>query len=56
MTTALYHLRTVQLGFSLQELFNLEYGEVLDIMTESANDHAEYEYKATEQDIRNMFG
>ena len=56
LTTALFQLRTKQLGFSINELFDLELGEVLDIMTESANDHAEYEYKATSADIDNVFG
>jgi len=28
----------------------------MDMLIESANDKEEYEYKATEQDIRAMFG
>jgi len=55
-TTALYHLRAKQLGFSLDELFNLNYGELMDMITESANDHAQYDYKATQADIDEMFG
>lgn len=55
-TTALYHLRTKQLGLTLEEMFDLNYGEVLDMITESANDHAQYDYKATQDDINSMFG
>lgn len=55
-TTALYHLRTKQLGLTTDELFELEQGEVMDMITESANDHAEYDYKATQDDINSMFG
>lgn len=51
MTTALYYLRCVQLGLSLSELDFLEYGFVLDMMTESANDGYKYKQVATQSDF-----
>lgn len=51
MTTALYLLRCVQLGLSIPELDFLEYGEVLDMMTESANDNYKYKRVATQGDF-----
>lgn len=53
--TALYFLRCKQLGFSFRELFDLEYGEVEDVMVEAANDHANYNYLATQDDFDNAF-
>jgi hypothetical protein len=51
MTTALYLLRCVQLGISIPELDFLEYGEVLDMMTESANDSYKYKQVASQSDF-----
>lgn len=51
MTTALYLLRCVQLGISIPELDFLEYGEVLDMMTESANDSFNYRQVANQSDF-----
>ncbi len=53
--TAVYFLRCKQLGFTLPELFDLDYGEVSDLMIESANDHAKYDYKATQSDFDSAF-
>ena len=53
--TAVYLLRCKQLGFSFRELFDLDYGEICDVMVESANDHAQYDYKATQSDFDNAF-
>jgi hypothetical protein len=53
--TAVYFLRCKQTGFSLRELFDLDYGEVCDVMIEAANDHAQYNYKATQSDFDNAF-
>ena len=50
MNTALFLLRCVQLGLSILELDYLEYGEVLDMMTESANDNHKYKQIATQSD------
>ena len=44
------------MGFTLRELLDLDYGEVSDVLIEGANDHAKYNYIATQDDIDNMFG
>ena len=51
MTTALFLLRAVQMGLSIADLDGLEYGTVIDMMTESANDEAKYNYLATQEDF-----
>lgn len=33
----------------------MEYGEVKDMQIEAANDHEEYDYLATQEDINNAF-
>ena len=50
MTTALFLLRVVQMGLRLEDLDSLEYGAVIDMMTESGNDEAKYNYVATQED------
>lgn len=44
------------MGFTLYELFDLEYGEITDLMIESANDHEKYDYLATQEDFDHAFG
>lgn len=51
MTTALYLLRCVQIGLSIADLDFLEYGQVLDMMTESENDSYKYMELATQADF-----
>lgn len=51
MNTALFLLRALQVGLSLSDLDTLEYGEVVDIIIESANDNCEYAQKATQEDM-----
>ena len=51
MTTALFVLRAVQMGLTMSDLDGLEYGFVLDMMTESANDECEYRIVATQDDF-----
>lgn len=51
MTTALFILRVVQVGLRLSELDMLEFGDVIDIITESTNDDAEYKQVATQSDF-----
>lgn len=51
MTTALFVLRAVQLGLNVTDLDSLEYGVVLDMMTEAANDDCEYRPVATQEDF-----
>ena len=43
------------MGLMLHELLELEYGDVMDMMIESANDRAKYDYKATQADFDNAF-
>ena len=43
------------MGFSLRELFDLDYGEVTDVLIEGSNDHAKYYYKATQSDFDGAF-
>ena len=51
MTTALYVLRCIQVGLTLSDLDVLDYGLVLDIMTESGNDGYTYQQVATQEDF-----
>lgn len=51
MTTALFVLRAVQLGLSLDDLDGMEYGTVIDLMTEAANDNCEYKQLASQDDF-----
>ena len=50
MTTALFILRAVQMGLALDDLDGLEYGTVVDMMIEQANDDCEYRQVATQDD------
>lgn len=43
------------MGFTLHELTELNYGDVVDMMIESANDQEKYDYKATQQDFDTVF-
>ena len=51
MTTPLFMLRAVQLGISIADLDLLTIGLVIDMYTESANDHQDYDEKATQEDM-----
>ena len=53
--SAVFFLRCKQMGFTLRELFDLDYGEVTDVLIEGANDKAHYDYKATQSDFDNAF-
>lgn len=44
-------LRCYQLGLSLADLVMLDYSEVIDMMIESGNDHAEWQQVATQEDF-----
>lgn len=50
-TTGLYMLRIVQLGIAVRDLELLEFGMVMDMMTEAANDSCEYDEIATQEDM-----
>ncbi len=51
LTTALYILRAVQVGLHVNDLDALDMGDVMDIITESSNDSAEYKQVATQADF-----
>lgn len=53
MNTALFMLRAKQIGLSLDEMNRLDYGTVLDMFIESANDsHGdEYTVIASQEDF-----
>lgn len=51
MTTALFHLRTIQIGLQMADLDCLSYGEVLDIFTEKGNDEYNYKELASQEDF-----
>jgi hypothetical protein len=51
MTTALFLLRAFELGLHVEDLDSLEYGVVLDMMTEASNDDCEYNTIATQEDF-----
>ena len=51
MTLALFLLRAVQMGLTIDDLDGLEYGMVLDMMVEQHNDGAEYRTVATQADF-----
>lgn len=51
MTLGLFLLRVVQMGLSIADLDGLEYGTVIDMMTESSNDGEDYKYLPTQEDF-----
>ncbi len=51
MTTPLFMLRCLQVGLDLDDLDELEIGLVNDMFCEMANDHVEWAYKATQEDM-----
>lgn len=53
---AIYMLRCVQLGLSLEMLAFLSMGDVYDMLTEQGNDQYEYPIKATQEHINAFFG
>lgn len=51
MTLGLFLLRAFQMGLTMDDLDGLEYGIVLDMMTESSNDDHPYRQVATQEDF-----
>lgn len=51
MTISLYMLRAFQIGLRMSDLEQLNYGDVIDMMIESANDSVEYKQLATQDDF-----
>lgn len=50
-TTGLYMLRCLELGLRPSDLADLEYGFVMDMLTERGNDAEEYDYVASQSDF-----
>lgn len=50
-TTGLYMLRCIELGLRPSDLSMLEYGAVVDMLTEKGNDDEKYKYVATQDDF-----
>ena len=44
-------LRCKELGLSIDELENIEFGLVADMLTEKSNDEYNYPYKASQEDF-----
>ena len=44
-------MRCKELGLSIDELENMDFGVVSDMMTEKQNDEYKYPYKATQEDF-----
>lgn len=51
MNTALYMLRIIEAGISISDLDFFEIGDILDILTERANDGEQYAKIATQEDF-----
>lgn len=51
MTTGLFMLRCKELGLSVDELEQLDFGLVADMLTEQGNDGYKYPYKANQADF-----
>ena len=47
----MFLLRATQIGLNLSDLDCLEYGTVLDMFTEAANDNYDYPVKARQADF-----
>ncbi|MCQ2369392.1 MAG: hypothetical protein MJ007_02815 [Paludibacteraceae bacterium] len=52
----LFVLRALQLGIKFEELDYFTVGEIYDLITESGNDREEWDRKATQEDIKALFG
>ena len=44
-------LRCKELGFSTEELEHVEFGLIIDMLTEKSNDEYKYPYKAGQKDF-----
>lgn len=51
MNLAVFLLRAIQIGLTLDDLDSLEYGTVTDMITESSNDSFEYKELASQEDF-----
>ncbi len=51
MNTAVYLLRAVQMGLSVNDMENLDEGMIIDMLIESVNDTADYNNMASQEDM-----
>lgn len=51
LNTAVYLLRAVQMGLSINDLENMDEGIVIDMLVESGNDTADYTEYASQEDM-----
>lgn len=56
MTSALIILRAKQVGFTLDEIDSLTWGQLMDVIIESANDKYKYPVKGTSEDYKKLMG
>ena len=56
MTSALIILRATQVGFTLDEIDSLTWGQLMDVIVESANDNYKYPVKGTSEDYKKLMG
>lgn len=49
--TPLFMLRAIQIGLKPSDLDSLNYGDVIDMLTESGNDAYQYPTLATQEDF-----
>jgi hypothetical protein len=56
MTSALIILRAKQVGFTLDEIDSLTWGQLMDVIVESANDNYKYPVKGTSEDYKKLMG
>lgn len=56
MTSALMVLRAKQVGFTLDEIDSLSWGQVMDVIIESANDNYKYPKLGNKSDYEKLMG
>lgn len=56
MTSALLILRAKQVGFTIDEIDSLTWGQVMDVILESGNDNYKYPIKGTKSDYEKLMG
>ena len=56
MTSALIILRGKQVGFTLDEMDELTWGQLMDVIIESGNDNFKYPKQGTKEDFNRLMG
>ena len=56
MTSALLILRAKQVGFTLDEVDSLTWGQLMDVIAESSNDSYKYPKMGTSEDYKKLMG